>query len=224
MLSHRIKLGPGRGVVRAQALDDAPEARRVIHLPQMRQLVRHYVIDDMRRRLHEPPAQTHVALGVAAPPPSLGIGDENARWLDRQLAAVVLDASAEVSLGVASVPLHQSGAHRIGRMRLGQLQRQNVAIPELRQRVVLRNQNQPQLPAQVVDQLAVLPQTRSRLARFPALKLAQHPGRRVLQKTRDVTIGRTPRDADGETALVDREDGASTLESALEQEIDVALT
>src|SRR5262249_27001723 len=81
-----------------------------------------------------------------------------------------------------------------------------------------------QLPPKVVDRRAVLPQPRLWLARFPRFQLAQHPGCRILQKARNVTVGCAPRHADREAALVDRQDGASPLGTALQQEIHLAIT
>jgi hypothetical protein len=164
MMPHRVQFGTRRSVVRTQALDHAPEACRVVHLLQVRELVRHHVVHDVRRSLHEPPAEAHLALRIAAAPASQRIGDENAWRLEPQLSAVVRDADAKVGLGEAPGPLHSGGAHPVGGVRLGKRQCEDVAILQLSHRIVVRDQEQPQLAAQVVDQLAVLPQTRLWLA------------------------------------------------------------
>ena len=49
-------------------LDFAPEARRVIHLAQMRHFMGGDVIDPCRRCLHQPPVHADAAAGVAAAP------------------------------------------------------------------------------------------------------------------------------------------------------------
>ena len=47
------ELGPRCRVTGAQAFDDAPETGRMVHLLQVRQLVRDHVVDDVRRGLNE---------------------------------------------------------------------------------------------------------------------------------------------------------------------------
>ena len=56
-----VEFGARGGVSGMQALDHVPEARRVVHHAQVRDLVRHDVVDHVRRRLHQPPIQPHFA-------------------------------------------------------------------------------------------------------------------------------------------------------------------
>src|SRR5260370_40224379 len=52
----------------ALALDPRPERARVVHLPQVRQLMADHVVDELAPRLHEPPGEAHLAPRVAAAP------------------------------------------------------------------------------------------------------------------------------------------------------------
>ena len=70
-----VALQPGArlGVVRVEALDDAPEARPVVHLGEVRHLVRDDVVDHRFRREDQPPAERQIALARTAAPAALGI-------------------------------------------------------------------------------------------------------------------------------------------------------
>src|SRR5258708_37605038 len=55
-------------IVGTLALDLRPERARMVHLPQVRQLVADHVVDELAPRLHEPPRKAHLApRGAAAP-------------------------------------------------------------------------------------------------------------------------------------------------------------
>src|SRR3546814_13720565 len=49
-------------------LDHRPESRRVVHFPEIGQLMCSHVIDAMRRRLDEFPVEPYLTFGIAAAP------------------------------------------------------------------------------------------------------------------------------------------------------------
>jgi len=54
--------------VRENGFNGVPEARTVIHLSKMRELVSNNVIDDMHREMNQPPVEADLAVaGTAAP-------------------------------------------------------------------------------------------------------------------------------------------------------------
>ena len=61
---------PGAGflVARHGALDQSPEARAVIHVAEMGDLMRGEIVEHERRREHEPPREGQRAPGRARPP------------------------------------------------------------------------------------------------------------------------------------------------------------
>src|SRR4051812_22027492 len=65
----RVQLGTQPAVIRTLALDLGPEAARVVHVPQVRELVADHVVDEVRRRLDQPPGEPYFAPGVAGAPP-----------------------------------------------------------------------------------------------------------------------------------------------------------
>src|SRR5258708_3916091 len=69
------ELGAERPVIGTEALDLGPERARVVHLAQVRELVAHDVVDEMRRRLHQAPCEADLAARVAAPPARARRGD-----------------------------------------------------------------------------------------------------------------------------------------------------
>ena len=72
--SRRSAAWPGH-----QRLDDRPEARRVIELDQVRDLVRDDVFGERRRQLHEPPVEADLAARVAASPFAARVGQAQRR-------------------------------------------------------------------------------------------------------------------------------------------------
>src|SRR5260221_2940901 len=98
-------------VAGAKALDLGPDRARVIHLAQMRELVAHDVIDEMRRRLHQAPGEAYLAPGVAASPARARRGDGDSRRRDAARAREPGHASLEMLAGGALVPRHHGAAH-----------------------------------------------------------------------------------------------------------------
>src|SRR5258708_13805902 len=76
------ELGAQCPVIGTEALDLGPERSRVVHLAQVRELVAHDVVDEMRRRLHQPPGEAYLATRVAAPPARARRGDGEPRRRD----------------------------------------------------------------------------------------------------------------------------------------------
>src|SRR5215208_3997312 len=68
-----------RRVVRHELADDAPEARRVIHLDEMGDFVRDDVIEQARRHLHQPPIEVYAAARMATSPARARARQEHSR-------------------------------------------------------------------------------------------------------------------------------------------------
>src|SRR5205085_9553880 len=114
-----VKPGPRPIVIRRQALHQSPEARPVIHLREMRDLVRHNIIEDAFRRQNEPPAKRKTPGRRAAAPAARRVAHGNPgdlpadplrqqarparHLLARPTDQIVADPPAEMS-GVASDP------------------------------------------------------------------------------------------------------------------------
>ncbi len=64
-------------VVRRVPFDDRPERRRVVHFPQVRQLVDHDVILDLVRQADDPPVEADVTQAGGAAPTGLLVPDEH---------------------------------------------------------------------------------------------------------------------------------------------------
>src|SRR5439155_8598977 len=73
-----VEPGARRGAIRSQALHQPPEARPVVHLGEMRHLMRHDIVDDVFRRQHQAPAEGETTPGRAAAPAALRVADGDA--------------------------------------------------------------------------------------------------------------------------------------------------
>lgn len=66
-------------VIGADALHERPECLRVVHMGQMAEFVDDHIVQDGRRRQHEPPVKRQGALGAAASPAGLLVADGDTR-------------------------------------------------------------------------------------------------------------------------------------------------
>ena len=80
------------GVVGEDAGDRVPEARRVVHLLQMRELVHDHVIHKPQRHLDEPPVEMNAARRVATAPAGPGVGKTDLGRRNDQKRPVMRDA------------------------------------------------------------------------------------------------------------------------------------
>src|SRR5882757_3923168 len=95
-----------RAVDRAREfLADLPEARPVIHLFQMRDLVRHHVIEHVLGREDQAPGEGELALIGARTPAALGVADRDLLDLLADRFGLLAGAGLDLALGLALQPL-----------------------------------------------------------------------------------------------------------------------
>ena len=98
-----IRVEPALGTlpVRADARDDAPEARRVVHLDEMRDLVRRQIVEHERRGENEPPRIRQHAAGRARAPAAGLIPYRHALDRDPERGRVTAARRLKVALRLA---------------------------------------------------------------------------------------------------------------------------
>src|SRR5713226_10609271 len=98
-----VGVEPHLGAVgrRTEREQHAPEARRVIHLEELRDLVRGEIVEHVRRREDEAPGEGQHAGRRARAPAARLIADRDAFGLDAQLLRVAAARRLEIALRLA---------------------------------------------------------------------------------------------------------------------------
>ena len=89
------------------ALDESPEAGPVIHVGEMRDLVRGEIVEHERWREHEPPGEGQRARRRARSPARGLVAHEDALRREIEAPRVVLDARLQVEMGLTLQPVEQ---------------------------------------------------------------------------------------------------------------------
>jgi len=175
--------------------------------------------------LHEAPVKADLALRGAASPACLGVGQEHTRQRDVELGTEMLNALLEVGGGVTTVPPDHRVAHMLLVLWGRQRQFEDIAVAQLHDgRSGARDEPQLQLSPQEIEQLPRCPLSLRGLACSPDLELAQHPGFRILEQLRNISIRRTPGHAHREPAVIHGQNRAAAFGAALEDVFDILLT
>src|SRR5258708_19868164 len=96
------------GNVRHQGLDQPPETRLMIELPQMRDFVRNDVVEDAWRRQDEPPRERQAARRGARAPAARSIADGNALGRNPERKRVFGNAIFDPLSPLPPPPTHHS--------------------------------------------------------------------------------------------------------------------
>ena len=92
------------GVVWDHAVHSVPETRAVVHKTQVRQLMRHHIVDHWQVEMHQPPVQANRPVGAGAAPASGGIAQAEAAPLYCQQGCKVVEPLHKQGMGLALEP------------------------------------------------------------------------------------------------------------------------
>src|SRR6185369_17022664 len=89
-----------RPPVRTELLNDRPEARAVVHFPEVVQFVGDDVVGERQRHAYQPPVQRNAAMMAAAAPARAGGGEAQGRGGDAEAGRVMGEPFGEQGAGL----------------------------------------------------------------------------------------------------------------------------
>src|SRR5574340_728711 len=103
-MAHGTQLGASCRHIGTQGCDLRPEARRVVEVDEVGELVGGDIIDEGKRRLHQPPVEADMAAPGAAAPLGLGIGKRKAAGCAPQFTGDARQSPGQQAFGAGEQP------------------------------------------------------------------------------------------------------------------------